>query len=1283
MSKFIFFLVVFLQLILISLQQYITPQNICTRSGDFSSADSLNRFQNSDNFGPSLDDAYCNVLSPTFRNALRAGVSDYEIPNLDQSQFSNLTNPLLLTFSDRTVELFSNEQIAAVMESKTSGLVAKADLLARNWRNADVEGVLDKSKTSSGIWSEKVIKSSILYQTSYYKMEGQSSGCFWDRSFRRENSFFDEDIRIQNIEGVTVEMIDTLSYCGVTFHLVAWGKLSQTTLEKPKCRRLISVSKEKGLTGITSRDNSVYSFQCMNLDDVKFDGLKTQVWRIRNVRYTNLPMFLGAEIFYQNIAYLDPQYTVNDLANFFKYTTIKELQVLLADYYVLRNYNSGLLIPYATNGKLFHQVFAAFNHVYQRGIIETLNFPELFSPEWIVRTLRQASITYEVKVPNLNPEVRLTTAQKRAFLFVKLSLKELSENGDGLPANGVETCDPILISGIPLEIFKKSSETIFKSSAAFSINTKLKSASSQMNYAQKLTVLDLCKDVLGDDCMTQNAFKIGLEFFDVMPLNEMQERLNSKPFGFSRGLSDLRVYKYPDGTFQINQRDLIEFDWSRHHLIAIMEKLKDEIGKPMIFKTESLESLGKLAMGILPKDVIRVPYMDSFDLIEAFTSRKLIDPSNVRIFAKLLQNSLDQLFAPRAWSFAVLPKIFLEVFDGLLLSQIPLEKWASLEIVPSIEGFVDSEDYKAKSAICRELVAKVAGSEYLPNMEMSKKSNIANFYLLFCRYELPLDQEEGLSQNDLDILQELICHVDHTVLLKTSSDLIKQNIHLFQACCLNLNQSSVLFDKFFTGELSLFYAELVVDQYRFLTSFGNSIFDVLGHRLEAKLNNSKDAVLELYQNLNTQSRVEVCSEVEGWSRDRFDKAVQQADKLAQEYLAEMTHRVSLPCFSSVSQASDTLSQSYVTGLANHISQIPPKYFSKWASDCEILNSLEFLGGKDLTIDQLLNLKPLVDNLFKDDSIYKSLAIPSYNRLGSLLQVYSPDELTKLLDFSDADTIYELGRQKFWSDDQKRTILEEYMAKTYGSKSDFGLINPVDLAILGNFICVSTVHELSLVETKTLLDSLQVLGGLDCLKNSQKSKILKKYLEYFNHKDLSPAQISYLGNIVSVFTDFAHPKRNNNNNNNDNNVAQFLLPNNINAFKESVFESISDEVLSEILSRSVSHSEPLSHYLTLPQLQVIKKRLKTKPNQEIAKTVRKLLTSGDDKHYKFQIFIPEENVDIFPESPDFYDDQDLPNREDNYIYEYQYSNVVYITLSSKHFNANLAVIFISIVIKLFT
>merc|ERR1712226_485374 len=111
--------------------------------------------------------------------------------------------------------------------------------------------------------------------------------------------------------------------------------------------------------------------------------------------------------------------------------------------------------------------------------------------------------------------------------------------------------------------------------------------------------------------------------------------------------------------------------------------------------------------------------------------------------------------------------------------------------------------------------------------------------------------------------------------------------------------------------------------------------------------------------------------------------------------------------------------------ANHLDKIPARYFSKWASDCEILNSLEFLGSRHLRIEQIEVMKDLIDNLFKDDSLYKSLLIPSYNRLGSLLQVFTPEELKTRLDFNDSDTIFELGKRSFWSEPQSRDKPDRY------------------------------------------------------------------------------------------------------------------------------------------------------------------------------------------------------------------------------------------------------------------
>ena len=1245
--------------------------NSCSLSLGISSLDSLSRFQDSINLDSSIITAYCNDLPSSVKQALKIGSSSYDIPKLEPKEFSALNDSLLFSFTDSVVGYFTNEQIAAVMESESLGTVPKADLLSRNWVNADIQGVLDKSKTSNIIWSKKVIKSSILYQTSHYKIEGQHSECFWARGFRRENSLFDDDIRIQNIEGATVEMIDTFAKCGVTFHLVAWGKLSQKQLEKPKCRRLISVSKEKRLTTITSKDNDVFSFQCMNLKDIQFENQKMQLWRIGNVKNVDLPMFLGSQILFQNIKYLDPQYSTNDLEHFFKYTTIKELEALLSDYYLLRNYNSNLLVPFAISPKMFHQSFAAFTHIYQRSQIETLNFPALFSPEWIIQMIRESSHTHEIVVPTLNPKTRLTTPQKRALLFAKVSIQDITANGDGLPAKDFETLEPSLISGVPREILQKSSETIFKSSSALSVKKQLKSAVKDMNTAQKLTILDLCESILGNDCMTQNAPKIGLEFFDVMSLDDFKNRLKLKNRnGFSFGLGDLGVYKYQDGTYQINHRDLIEFSWSQHNLIAIMEAMKIEIGTRTLLKSESIESLGNLALGILPEDIMRYSYMKAFDLIEVFTNRKLITPGNVRVFAKKLQISLDQLFAPNVWYFTSLPEIFIEIFDGFVLSQISMEKWKTLETIPTIDGTVNSSVYRKKSTLCRELVAKISGSHYLPYMEDFKKSNIANFYLLNCRYDNPIDQSEGLIQSDLDILQTLVCHIDHSVFQKTESNLLKQNIHLFQNCCLTEKQSTALRNLIFEGETSRFMSELSVDHYRVLVSLGESIFDILGSSLKNKLDNSKDAVLEIYQNSNYAKRIEKCSKIMNWSEDNFNAAFQQTDNFAQAYLAETTNRVKMPCFSSVSQASDALSQSYVTGMENNLEKIPAKCFSKWASDCEIRNSLEFLGRNQLTYEQMNNLKGQIDDLFIKDSSYKPLAIPSYNRLGSLLQIYSPNELRHALDFSDSDTISELGSLNFWLPSQSRQILEGYLYETYGPEATFGTLTKVDIAILGSFLCSLTEIELQTIDKKVLVNSIHLFGQISCLEVPQKQVLLKKYLSD-KQPIISPADISLLGNIVSVFDHSCCNSR----------YSEFLTPNNVNSFKASAFGTLSELAISEILSgRSpYASSEFLSDYVTLEQLHVIKKRFEKQPDSELFIIVNEILNSGDQKTYKHEIFIPEIEKNS-NDDDEIYDENSVIDNE-NSVHEYSmYSNVIYITAGSKNNMLNLILFFLLLTIK---
>ena len=1257
----------------------------CPRSIDnIEARDSVSRFKSDpESIDPIVTFSYCNVPSPLLRKALQSTSQNPPLlPNVPSHHFLNLTNPLVFSFDDQTIRQFTNTQISALLEGQTLGTVAKADLLARNWGRADIQGVLDISKSSNHIWQKRIVKSSILYQTSYYKRDN-SIQCFWERSFRSENSVFNEDLRIQNIEGTTIGMIDTFPKCSITFHLVAWGKLSQTPLEAPKCRRLLSVSKQQRLTSITSEDKDIFTYQCVTLPDVTFQNAKSQIKLIKNVENVQLSRVIGAQIFYDNIKFLDGQLSGVLLPQFFKYTTIKELQLVTTNFYRLKSYNSDILVPFSRSSNLFHQSLAAFTHSYQRTPRETLNFPSIFGPEWLVQMLQEKnvietnSISAEIHVDTL-----LSTSQKRALLYNKVSFFDITNNGDGLSVSDFKILPPNLVSGIPLEILEKSSETIFKSSSSFEVKQKLKLAASSMSDVQKLTILNLCQEVLRNDCMTQSAYKIGLEYFDVMSLQDLVRRLDFlKISGFSLGLSDLGIYRYPDGSFQINHRELIKFNWSKQNLLAVAARLQKDIGRKKLFSPESLQSIGILALGISARDILLTPFMDAFDIVEVFTNNKLVNSGNVRIFSQLLDRSFTSLFHPSQYYFSSLPPIFLELIDGFVLSRLPMTKWKTLERTSGSNHNEDLALRHQKASVCRELIARISGSENFEFMERRKKQNIANFYLLHCRYESSHENEkDGLIESDFDILQKLICYVDYSVLKFTDVKLLKEHSHLLHNCCLTSKQSQILSKMFFQQSTSPFFTELVVDHYRFVTSLGDSAFDILGADLDTYLNNSKDAVLELYQNLDTASRVSTCSGHPDWDKERFLEAEAQADILAQKYLKDMTQRVTMPCYFPISQSLDTLTCTFVMGMKNHVNKIEADLFSKWASDCEILNCVEFLGKSNLSVDQKISLKPAIGNIFRQDSSYQTVIIPSFNRLGSLLQVYSPNELEIVIDFNDFDSLADLSVLDFWNISQSRSMLEKYMLVKYGSRDSIQKITKVDILILKNFLCSLSIDELAIMNKQVLLSAVNTFGTLECLENNQKSFILSTVLKerpIKSDNSISPAEMASYGNLISVFDSCCMEF-----------IPEILTENNVNVISPSAFKTMSHNAIIEILAgRSHSLSETvLSNYVTLEQLEVIRARLLVDFNSEIASLVETLVdkeaTEDDVMKYEYKIFIPNENEDGSGKTAEDnddsknslgYDDAADLNDVDGNENDFQYSHIVYIYASSQFFHPNLFIL----------
>ena len=1227
--------------------------------------------------------SYCRVFSPSFQKALRS-TNPPLLPKVPSHHFLNITNPLVFSFDDKTVAQFTNTQISALLESPTLGTVAKADLLARNWGRADIQGVLDISKSSNHIWQKRIVKTSILYQTSYYKRDN-SIQCFWERSFRSENSVFNEDLRIQNIEGTTIRMIDTFPKCSITFHLVAWGKLSQTPLEAPKCRRLFSVSKQQRLTSITSEDKDIFTYQCVTLPDITFQNTKSQIKLIKNVQNVQLPKILGAQILYDNVKFLDGQLSSVLSPQFFKYTTIKELQLTTTNFYRLKSYHSDVLVPFSRSKNLFHQSLAAFTHSYQRTPRETLNFPSIFGPEWLVQMLQEKNVIEANSIsPEIHADTLLSTSQKRALLFNKVSFFDITNNGDGLSVSDFKILTPNLVSGIPLEILEKSSETIFKSSSSFEVKQKLKLAAESMSDVQKVTILNLCQKVLRNDCMTQSAYKIGLEYFDMIPVQELVRRLDSqKMSGFSLGLSDLGIYRYPDGSFQINHRELIKFNWSKQNLLAVAKRLQQDIGRKKLFSSESLQSIGVLALGITARDILMTPFMDAFDLVEVFSSNKLIHPTNVRIFSQLLDRSFTTLFHPAQYHFLSLPPIFLELIDGFLLSRFAIAKWKTLEKSSSaaneIEETDDSSLRHQKASLCRQLVAKISGSEYFDFMESEKKRNSANFYLLHCRYDMSEEKqpEVGLVESDLDILQKLICYVDYSVLRFTDVKLLKKHSHLLQNCCLTSKQSQTLNNLFFQQSVSPLFTELVVDHYRFVTSLGNSAFDILGADLNTYLNNSKDAVLELYQNLNSESRVSKCAHTTSeWDHQRFWEAEKQADVLAQEYLKEMTQRVTMPCYFPISQSLDTLTCTFVMGMEKHLHKIEASLFSKWASDCEILNCVEFLGKRNLSLEQKMSLKPAIENIFSQDSSYQTVIIPSFNRLGFLLEVYTPQELENVIDFNDFDTIADLSLLNFWSISQSRSMLEKYIAVKYEAPENIHKLTKVDILILKNFLCSLREEELASINKIVIQSSVNTLGILECFTNSQKSVILSTVLQERPNKAdkmISPSEVASFGNLISVFDSCCMDS-----------IPEILTEDNVNVISPTAFKTMSQNAILEILAgRSHSLSETtLSDYVTLEQLLVLRDRSLADSNAEIASLAEALIDAeprdSNTIKYEYKIFIPEENEDgsgSAAEDKDdsrnslIYDDATDWNGIDGAENDFQYSHIVYIYASSQNFGPN--------------